>query len=441
MGLLDNTIILLKMAFRNVLRQKRRSAVVAATASIGILGVLVSQGFINAFYDSMVLVAVDSGLGHVQIRPGGYLDSRQTGLRLNKADQIESDFQKEIPDWIHYAPRMEREAILRIGAEVKGVLLLGVDVDKESEVSSIPDWVVDGTFFGKEAKYSKTPGDQSLQSRSVDSGASGLTPCMVGVKNALFLEVEKGDRVVISTGGTDGSTRSFLCEITAIFHAPSSQLDEALVIMRRSDLSRIRNNGPENEVSYFVFRGVNMEDVPVIKKNLIETISGNFDMEIATMHEMEPSISALFELYDQVTVVFYFIILVGFGIILFESVTMSIFERMQEIGIMHAIGSRPSFLFWLVIFEAFILAVIGTIFGIVLGSITVGILNIVGMDFEGLAMGAQAWSGGIGVVHPYLNIRDFFDGLVIALTVSFFSGMFPAWRAVRLSPLQAIYNR
>ncbi len=430
MHMFDTFKTLLKLAYRNNLRQKRRSLIVAATALVGIFTVNVSQSFINGMMDSLVIVAIETGPGHVQIRPAGYLDSRTTGMRLTNADVLEEQFKNALPDGVSYSPRMEREAILRLGAEIRGVLLMGVDPVMEKNVSKYSDWVVRGTFFKEDQDEKEGP-------------MSGMTPCLIGTKNADFLEVGVDDRVIVSTGGVDGNTETFACRITGIFQSPSGMLDERIVIMKRSDLSRIRNDGPEKEISYFVFHGKKLEDAESIQSALRSSIgkSDQDKIEIATIWEMEPSVHSLFELYDQMTVIMYFIILMGFGIILFESVTMSIFERMKEIGIMHAIGTRSSHLFWMVILESFLLTLLGTLFGMLLGLIGTTILYYTGVNFEGLEMGTSEWGGGIGVVHPYLTMYDMFEGFIVATVISFLSGFYPARKAVKISPIDAIYNR
>ncbi len=419
---LDSLSILVRLAYRTIVRRGRRSAIVAATGAVGMMCVVVSQGFVNGMYDSMVLVAIDSGLGHVQIRPKGYLDSRTIGMELTGAAALEKRFRDKLPAGVRFAPRMEREAMLRLGAEARGVVILGIEPDREAGVSAMPKWLVRGTALPSAA-------------------SAGDWPCQLGQAGARFLDVDVGDWVVLSTGGRDGATRSIRCHVVGIFHSPSRTLDERIVLMSRADLSRLRNDGRADEVSYFVFRGPDHEGAAALGAHLKGVLARHTDAEIAAMGELEPSIVDLFQIYDQVTILLYVIILGGFGLVLFESVTMSIFERVREIGIIHAIGAPPALLFFLVILEALLLTLAGAAAGMLGGGGIVVFAGFTGVDFSDLRMGGQTATTGLSIVHPFLTMKDLVVGFTIAGTISFFSSLYPALRAVRISPVRAIQGR
>jgi ABC-type lipoprotein release transport system permease subunit len=96
-----------------------------------------------------------------------------------------------------------------------------------------------------------------------------------------------------------------------------------------------------------------------------------------------------------------------------------------------------------VILESVFLTMAGTAIGMCVGILSVLLLNFTGVNFEGLTLGSgQTWGvGGVGMIYPSLTAGDLFDGLWIASTMSLLSGIYPALRAVLMSPLRAIYNR
>ena len=77
MNLLDRLKFLAVFAWRSALRHKRRSLLVVSTATVGMTGVLFSMGFSNGMVDSMIRGGVQSGMGHVQIRPAGFEQERK----------------------------------------------------------------------------------------------------------------------------------------------------------------------------------------------------------------------------------------------------------------------------------------------------------------------------------------------------------------------------
>ena len=423
MRAMDHIVLVFIMAFRNVMRQKRRSLIVALTAFVGIFSVIMTQAFMNGFFDSMVTVAIRSGLGHVQIRPQGYLDSRNTNMKIEDAG-LENQFAAKLDQTTGYAGRIEREAILKVGNEIQGILLMGVDPQRESRVSDIPSWVKEGDFF---------PADRNTPDKQYH--------CLLGRKNSKALEIEKGDWVIVSTGSLQGETRTIRCTISGVFEAPSPLIEEKVLIMQKQDLSRLINQEQTDVTSYYVFSGSSMEKADAIQQSLLGLVKSD-GLEILTFSELEPTISSYFELVDQFTWVFYFIIQIGFGVVLFESVTMSIFERMREIGIMHAIGTSPVFLFVMVILEAFFMTMAGVLLSIIFASVFSAWLSVSGIDFKGMDFGMQMSSvSGLGVVYPYLKFSNLLESFNIAVVVSLLSGIYPALKAVRISPIKAIYNR
>lgn len=419
--------MILLMAFRNILRQKKRSAIIAATAAVGMLAVTASQGFINGFTDSLVAVAIDTGLGHAQIRPKGYLDSRQMDLLFPEAKRVEEKFRNVLPEGVHYAPRMEREAILRIGSETRGVLLVGMDPEKEGLVSAIPTWkLTEGTFLDQPSTVTK----------------KGGVSCLIGNRLGHILEVATGDRIVLSTGSVDGTTQNFVCWIQGLYESPSKSLEENLILLRLTDLSAIRSEGHSDEVGYFVIRGTDLEQSEAIAETIRNALAGETGVEVASMKQIEPLLASLIDLYDNITWIFYFIILAGFGIVLFESVTMSIFERMHEIGIMHAIGSKPGILFHLVTLESLMLTIMGSVIGMILGTAIITFLYNTGFHFSASNLDTQSWgASSVSTIYPYLVPQNFLEGITVALVIGFLSALYPARRAVRVSPLDAIHRR
>lgn len=413
--------LIITMALRNIIRQKKRSFIVASTAAVGLFFVTLSQGFVNGFIDSMLFVAIESGLGHVQIRPPDYIDTRQPGLRLKNSNKIRIALKNKLKHGMHYSQRIESEALLRLGSDIKGVLILGLDPNQEKNVSNIPEWIIDGSFFD-----SKTTTDQAYS-------------CLIGNENAQDLELETGDWFVLTTGQENSSSISFRCTISGIFRAPSKLMETRMIFMPRSQISNLRYEA-DDETSYFVFLGNNYKNTNEMKTQIMELTKGIPDSKTYSYTDLEPFISNYLEMTDQFTWIIYVIILIGFGIVLFENVLMSIFERIHEIGIIGALGAKRSFLFWLVLIEAFFLTLGGAIMSLIPGFICIGLLSYTGVNFEEFNMGDSTWVGSPGIVYPFITFKDVLTGIMIASIVSFFSGIYPAIKAVRISPVKAIHG-
>ena len=109
------------------------------------------------------------------------------------------------------------------------------------------------------------------------------------------------------------------------------------------------------------------------------------------------------------------------GIGLFSTLLISIQERMTEIGIRKSIGATEQDIFFYFIFEALALAFIGAILGVVLAWILI-VLIAKGINFP-----------------LYLPVQGVAVGIGFSLLVGFLSGIYPAWKATGIDPIQAIY--
>lgn len=396
-----------------------------SSAAVGVMGVLLTMAFSNGFFGSMIDVMVGSGLGHVQIRPEGYEATRKSGLLIPDASELLKKFQSDSQNEFLFAPRLEREGLLRAGGFHRGVQMIGVESERESGVSSYSSWVIDGNF-----DFDVGPSEEK----------SGILPCVIGRANASKMEVEIGDWAILSIAGKEGNFQSARCRITGIFQAPAGSLEKFLVFLRRKDLS-ILFAGNENQLSYISFMTGSLDEAAALQDRIKNRVGKFRGIEILRYDQLEKGFRQLLDLMDSFSFVAYLILLLGVALILFDSVTMSVYERMKEIGIIRAIGSRASMVFWMVLYESVFLATTGSIAGVVLGWFITLYFQFYGLDLSAFAKGLESMGGVGSTIYPYLTWNNAIQGILVAMGVSFFSGFFPARKAVKIAPVNAIYNR
>ena len=134
------------------------------------------------------------------------------------------------------------------------------------------------------------------------------------------------------------------------------------------------------------------------------------------------------------------ILMIGFALILFDSVSMSVYDRMREIGVIRAIGSPGGLVFWMVIFESAVLSLMGAGLGILMGGSIVTYYYFAGPNLGVFAKGLSIVGLG-SVLYPYLTAADLAETLLVTLAVALLAALYPAWRAVRITPVEAIYHR
>jgi len=299
-----------------------------------------------------------------------------------------------------------------------------VDAGLERNISKFDEWIVDGTYLRPASEQDRT---------------YGIIPCLIGAANARKFEVGVGDTIVLSIGNARSSTTSVRAKIQGIFQSIAEPVDKYTVLVHRKDLSRMFNE-TENQLSYTVFLAKNRRLANRLKREL-ETRKGGLSAEFLTYEELQPGITKLLEFSDSMMVVFYAIILLGFGIVLMNSILMSVFERTREIGIILALGSSDELILGMIVFESLLLGLLGSMAGIAAGGAVILVLGQTGFSFTMFSKGMELMGGAGTMMYPSLKFADLAWGLYIVIIICILASLYPVMRATIMSPIKAIYSR
>jgi ABC-type lipoprotein release transport system permease subunit len=418
--LLEKTLILLQLGWRNIWRQKKRSWIVISSAVVGILGILFAMAFLNGFLGSMLDSSIESGLGHAQVRPAGYSAERKSKMILKNPGEILQQIRQGENLTFSYSPRFEREGFVRMGTEMRGVQVMGVDPEMEKRVSRFDQWLIEGNYL--------SPKPSGL-----------LKPCLIGKVNAQKFEVKVGDALVISIGDKEGNTSSVRAVVEGIFQSPVETIDKYTVLMKREDLSRMYGNKTDL-ISYIPFLAGSIEKTQSLKTRLKSVLKGT-EAEVLTYRELQPSLTKMLDMSEQYIYIFYVILMLGFALILFDTIQISVMERTFEIGIMRAVGSSASFIFWMVLFESLLLAFFGCLLGLGIGSGITAVLESKGISLQYFSRGLEKMGGAASTVYPYLTTQNLLTGFLLGLGAALVAGVYPSIRALKIKPVKALEEK
>ena len=449
-----------QLAWRNIWRHKRRSFLIISTAVIGLFGVFLMMSFMNSIRKMWVDDAIHSGfLGHVQIRPKGFQETRRRNLIFKEPAVLRDQIQKiTIPGKFkkksqpHFSYRFERNGFLRLGGKIQGLSILGVDIEREKPMSKFDEWIIQG-------KYLSPPDQKDI--------THGIIPCLLGEVNAQKFEVEVGDSVILSIGTKEGVSRSIRARIQGIFRSFSNSIDQRTLVVHRKDLSRLYQGvlvyssrdapppEPRKETSYIMYLTNNkvhaksladiLKSAPRAKQAGAqkEEASGlSRTADILDYTEMDPQIKLMLDFGDQFSIIIYIIMLIGFAFVLLNSVLMSVFERVREIGILRGIGSGPGLIFLMILFECILLGLVGAVMGTIFSYLVILIPAHTGISLSALAAAMELLGGAGGtIIYPSIHFKDIVLGLEVCLIISALASIYPAIKAIKLVPVKAIYNR
>jgi ABC-type lipoprotein release transport system permease subunit len=329
--------IYIKLAWRNLWRNKRRTALTIASVAFALFVALIMRSMQLASYDMMIESAVKSSTGYIQIHQKGYWDDKGINNTMETSRELEEAILSS-PHVTQVVPRVESFALASFGEQTKGVALIGTDMEQEHLVSGLEKRVIRGRYM--------------------NNAEPGL---LVAENLARYLKLDVNDSLVLLSQGYHGVTASGLYPVTGIISFATPEMNNSL-IYTNLPVAREFYSVPQRITSLSII----IDDEDNLKQalsGLQQHVGGEF--EIMTWKEMLTDLLQGIQ-GDNISGLFMLGILylvVGFGI--FGTVLMMTMERRKEFGIMIAVGMQRIRLSWIILYETVIIGIIGIIVGIV----------------------------------------------------------------------------
>lgn len=404
-------LILIKLAWKNILRNKRRTIIAATAISIGLAALIFVDAYMIGMKENMIKTATASFIGDAQIHREGFRDEQEVTLTIQEVESITRKLAKE--SIVHYFTRRTyASGMIRSAANMnRGIILVGIFPGTERFLSQIDDAIIEGNYF---------KGDNE-------------NDIVLGSKLAEILEVEVGDRVPVTVSQAYGGEFSQVgFRVSGVFEFADERMNSSMVFVRIHKAQEMLGIG--NDVHEIAIKFTSTEISLEKDMSFWDTydIHGN---EVVSWTDILPQIKTLFEIsnYSKYIMGFILFIVVAFGIV--NTLFMSLYERMFEFGVLRAVGTRPFGMARLILFEAGALAVVSIAIGVILGSLITGTLAHFGINFTGIEM--------MGVtiqeyIYPVLAVEQFIMYPISVFLFTIIAGLYPAWHVARMSPVDAM---
>lgn len=404
-------LILIKLAWKNILRNKRRTIIAATAISIGLAALIFVDAYMIGVKANMIKAATASFLGDAQIHRQGFRDEQEVTLTIQEVETITRKLAKE--SIVQYFTRRTfASGMIRSAANMNsGIILIGIFPGTERFLSQIDDAIIEGNYFE----------------------GNDENDIVIGSKLAEILEVELGDKVPVTVSQAYGGEFSQVgFRVSGIFKFADESMNSSMVFVRIHKAQEMLGIG--NDVHEIAIKFTSTEYSLDKELSFWDTydIHGN---EIVSWTEILPQINMLFDMskYSKFIMGFILFIVVAFGII--NTLFMSLYERMFEFGVLRAVGTRPFGMARLILFEAGALAVVSIAIGVILGSIITGTLAHFGINFTGIEM--------MGVtiqeyIYPVFAVEQFIMYPLSVFIFTIIAGLYPAWHVARMSPVDAM---
>ena len=401
--------VLLRLAWRNLWRNHRRSAIMLMSIALGVWAMIFMNALMRGMTDQMVRNGLNLLPGEVQIHHPDYrLDPTVVNSFDPSADLL--------PEAIAASPAVGVAARVRVPAviaseyESRGVVLLGVDPESEDAVGALPDEMVAGRFL------------ESVDDRGI----------VIGARLAERLETRLGKRVVIMSQDPNNEIADRGARIVGIYTARLRSTEERFAYEGRAPLQTML--GLDGKVSEIALTADNYRTVAPWSAALGASIGD--DLDVSAWYELNSFLGSMLRVQDGFALVFIVVIFLALSFGLVNTLVMALFERVREIGLMQALGMRPGLILLQVLIESLMLLTLGLVAGNLAAWLTVKPLES-GIDISAVAEGMEMMAMG-ATLYPALDYRDMVMSTVVVIGLGLLASLLPAWRAAQLDPIRAL---
>lgn len=401
---------MLRLAWRNVWRNRRRSLINVAAMGFGLAAIMFGQSMMRSLQAQLIEKATGSFTGHVRIQrrdvdeakfPDKFMADPELGAKLLDAD----------PRVLVWGRRIQITGLVSAPKMSLGALICAVEPDKERKITDMSTYIKEGEYLGKDPK--------------------GV---VMGRKIANRLDVRLGEKVVLMAQAADGSMGAEVFRVVGIHETGSESFDGQMVWIPLKAMQELL--GRPGQANQLAGKLKNIEDAPAVAAELDAKL-GPGTVGALSWRSIDREIIGIQAFQDGLLTIVLGVVFAIVALGILNTQLMSLFERVREFGVLMAIGARPRWVVKLLMVESALLGVVGMILGLSVGSLLIwhfgraGLALPVGdafkyfLPFPSVIFLRPAWG-----MHAFACATVFIVTLLATLP--------PALRAGRLKPAEAL---
>jgi putative ABC transport system permease protein len=396
------------IAFRNVMRQRRRSLIGVLSVAFGVVCLILAAGFIEWVLWSMREGVIQSRIGHIQVVRPGY-------MRSGQADP----FAFLLPD---SAP--ERAAIERFpGVKTVAPRLLF------SGLASLGDSTISFIAEGVSPNHERGLGRYVLILEGEDLSADDPKGITLGQGLAVNLGAKIGDKLVLIANTQTGGINAVEVTVRGVFATVTKAFDDSALrvpLLLAQELLRVSG-------SHMWVILLDETDHTREIRNALAAKFGKERFEFVPWYEIADFYNKTVGLFSKQVGVMRLIIAIIIVLSILNTQTMSVLERTSEIGTSMALGVTRAQTLRRFLFESLAIGLIGGLLGLVVGTLLALLISAVGIPMPPPPGMARSFIGEIRVTWPLAA-----DALALALVTTLLAGVYPAWKASRMVIVDAL---
>jgi putative ABC transport system permease protein len=407
--LADHAARLLRLAIRNIQRQRTRTAITLGAIAFGVIGLVLSGGFVHDTFIQLGEAVIHSQSGHLQIARSGFftLGSRKPEEYFIADPVPLAERVAGLPEADDVMGRLSFSGLLTNGRSDYAIVGEGIQPDKEARLGTFLI-IAAGRHLGDADRY-------------------GM---LIGKGVAQALKLEPGDRASLVVSAAAGAMNTLDFDVVGVFQSFSKDYDaRAIKIPLPAAQELLDTKG----VNVLVVSLHKTGDTERVAQSLEASLPREQRLEIRRWQELNDFYAKTVELYGLLFGVLQWIILAMVLLSVTNTVNMTIFERTGEFGTMRALGNRGREIFLLVLTESAVLGLIGAALGVILGVYCAWLISAIGIPMPPPPNADIGYTAQIRVV-PSVVAGAFAIGVVATVLAA----ILPALRVARTEVVEAL---
>jgi len=401
--------MIVQLAWRNIWRNKMRSLVIMCSIALGLFAGMAVLALYKGMMNSRVRTVIDEEVGHLQIHHPQFKKDYEPGYWIVPASSITSQL-KKIPGIKAVAERSVVQGMLSTPTGSAGVQIYGIDASVEMSFSSLKEKIQEGKgFTGKPHEI------------------------ILGKKLAEKMKLKLNSKLVLTFSDSSNTLISGAFKVKAIYQSHNTKLDEQRVYIKKQELNALLGmEYATHEIAVLLQKD---EDLDGIAQQLKLNYPG---LLTETWKDISPETDLMVKTVDDYSYIIMIIIMLALAFGIINTMLMAIIERTREVGMMTALGTSRLRTFLLVLTETVFLTIAGTPIGFATGWIVTNYFHQRGLDLSGMGKEMMGSFGFRTMVYPEFPADKLPYVLLIVVGTAVLSGLFPALRALRMKPIDAL---
>ena len=403
-----NLITLIKIGWRNIWRNKKRSLVVILSIVLGLYGGLIIASLMITLNTQRMDTAINTYLADIQIHDKEYSKEYSLSDTISNIQYLEEKLKTD-SRIKSYSKRAVINGMLSNSTGSYGVNVLGIDPESEIKVTNVYSKLIEGDYFESER----------------------LNTMIVGKKLANKLNLKLRSKVVIAFQDVNGDITSLLFRVEGIFKSGNGMFDDYNVFVKNNS---IFSNMPDLN---------GYHEIPILTTDENATQSLKFDLqkidnslEVKSWDEIAVELAYANKMLSSFLYIFMLIVLSGLSFGIINTMLMAILERKKEIGMLMSIGMTKIYIFLMICFETVFLSLVAIPFSLMITYFTVDYFSVTGIDLSIVGSGLENFGVGT-ILYLKLPIEYYLNLSLLVILISSISSIFPAIRALKINPVEA----